>query len=460
MRRVLAACALSCLALAACSAEPDARARPNIVLVIADDQSWRDFGFMGSPVVKTPALDALAESGVVFTHGFTTASSCRPSLLTFLTGLEPQRIQALQETLRAQGVPFAGTMAATAVDSLPRALATRSYASFQGGKYWEGSYSMSGFTEGTAEGIAEGGLRSGSVLKALSGGEGADLGRTTMEPLFDFIDRHRDEPFFVWFAPMLPHEPHDPPWRLKQLYKGLPGPEKRYYAMVSWLDERVGELLAHLDAQGLRERTVVVFMADNGWDQTTEGGPLSPHLGGPRGKFSIYENGFRTPMIWSWPGTFAAGRRRAEIVSAIDVFPTLLELAGVEDAPAERSGESLVPLLLGEGELARRRVIGGVNRLRYPLAERPPGSLAKAQEEEAFFLRAPGWRYVWRPERGIEELYAIDDDPWEKTDLSVDHPERVAEYREAVSAWRERMRRHPPLRAGAQLPVPVGRPPS
>ncbi|HEM47057.1 MAG TPA: hypothetical protein ENO23_08435, partial [Alphaproteobacteria bacterium] len=190
---------------------------PNIVLVIGDDQSWRDYGFMGSPVARTPHLDALAESGTVFTHAFTTASVCRPSLRSLLTGLEPQRLEALEAKLRAEDVPMAELAAIRDVHTIPRTLGEHGYVSFQGGKHWEGPYGLVGFTEGTATAASPDGPAHDAIRES-SGGRGLELGRSTMTPLFDFLSAHRDDRFLVWFAPMLPHTPHDPPRALVDLY--------------------------------------------------------------------------------------------------------------------------------------------------------------------------------------------------------------------------------------------------
>lgn len=436
----------------ACAPEGESavRAPPNIVVVIGDDQSWRDYGFMGSPVARTPHLDALAESGTVFTHAFTTASVCRPSLRSLLTGLEPQRLDALEEELRAEDAPMAELAAIRDVHTIPRMLGQHGYVSFQGGKHWEGPHGLVGFTEGTATAAAPDSPAL-DAIRETSGGRGLELGRSTMTPLFDFLSAHRDDRFLVWFAPMLPHTPHDPPRAFVDLYAetDLSRPQKRYFGNVTRLDARVGELLARLDDLGLRERTLVVYLADNGWDQIDTGGPVDPLLGGPRGKFSIHENGFRTPMIVSWPGTLPAGRRDDSLVSALDLMPTLLDFAGVASPPPDRNGLSLRGLLEGRAALPREQLIGGMDQLRVPPEERDGTRLLAIRDESGFFLREPEWRYVWIPERGVEALYAIAEDPWEQHDLAARHPERVARSRAAVQAWRRRMAIPAPTRKPA-----------
>ena len=429
---------------------------PNIVLLISDDQGWQDFGFMGHPHVRTPNIDRLASQGVVFSHGFNTASACRPSLRTLLTGLAPLQLEAMEEQLVEPGVRFPNLVAMSKAETLPERLADAGYVSFQSGKYWEGPYSLSGFSEGMSEGYSAERARESGIMHELSGGAGNDIGRVTMQPVLDFIDRHVDEPFFIWFAPMLPHVPHDPePDFIKPYRKPSIEPARRlYYGNITRLDTRIGEILDRLEAHGLSDNTLFVFLADNGWDWDHSGEPMVANIGGPKGKFSLYEQGFRTPIVFSWPGRIAGGRRLSELVSTVDLFPTLGELAGLSPEPSIRTGRSLAPLLRGEPRRPRERVIGSIGRLRKPVAAGGEKAGSLAIEETGYFLRAPRWRYVWYPERDREELYAIEGDPFEQRDLIAAHRERAAGYRAEVEAWVARMRVVVPAPPPATSPRP------
>lgn len=234
--------------------------RPNIVLMIGDDHGYPYFGFTGSEVVETPNLDRLAQAGTVFTHGFSTSNVCRPALWTLLTGLYPLQIHRIVERRTGEAMETGPDGRAqwtqwdrhytdairSDPDTLPRALGRSGYASFQGGKYWDGSFEAAGFTEGTASGGI--GRSVDRVQKSA-----VRFGRVTIDPLLDFIDRNRDRPFFVWYAPMMPHRPHTPPREMIARYEGtgLADSAKAYYAMCTWYDEGVGELLDHLDRKGL-----------------------------------------------------------------------------------------------------------------------------------------------------------------------------------------------------------------
>ena len=207
------------------AARAASKAKPNVLLIISDDQTWTDFGFMGHPAIETPHIDALAQQGAVFTRGYVPTALCRPSLATIVTGLhahqhgivgndpaipldlqgptywDDPRYRELNERLRAR---------IDRVPTLPRLLGEHGYKSFQSGKWWEGSYRRGGFTAGMTHGDPDRGGRHGD--------DGLTIGRTGLQPIFDFIDETGDDPFFVWYAPFLPHWPHDPPARLLEKY--------------------------------------------------------------------------------------------------------------------------------------------------------------------------------------------------------------------------------------------------
>ncbi|MCA8975465.1 MAG: sulfatase-like hydrolase/transferase, partial [Planctomycetes bacterium] len=231
------------------------------VLIIADDQAFGDFGFMGHPVIATPRLDRLAAEGVVFERGYVPSSLCRPSLMSMITGLPPHR-HGVTGNDPPKGTPRAKMLAhIDAAETLPARLCAVGYRSLQTGKWWEGSYRRGGFTAGMTHGDPARGGRHGD--------DGLDIGRKTMQPIFDFVDADPAVPFFLWYAPMLPHAPHDPPERLLAKYTA-PGRSlhlARYFAMCEWFDETCGALLDHLERRGLRDDTLVLFVVDNGWIQ-------------------------------------------------------------------------------------------------------------------------------------------------------------------------------------------------
>jgi arylsulfatase A-like enzyme len=320
---------------------------PNVVMIISDDQGWTDFGFMGHEVIKTPNLDRLAAESAVFGNGYVPTSLCRASLATLLTGL-----YASQHKICCNDPPDGVDRAAMHpfiqhAPTVPRLLGQAGYASFQTGKYWEGHYANAGFT-------------SGMTTKGRHGDDGLVIGRQTMQPIYDFIDAHRQQPFLVWYAPMMPHEPHNPPQRLLEKYQmaNRPEPLARYFAMCEWFDETCGELLDWLDKNDLRKNTLVVFVVDNGWIQDV--GPPKQGQGGfaPKSKRTPYDGGVRTPVLLRWPGHTVAGRYD-DLVSTIDVAPTILSACGIAPSDA-MPGVSLLDVAAGNGHLPRTFVCGEI----------------------------------------------------------------------------------------------------
>lgn len=415
MRR-FGALALCLAATFACAPGDAAVPPPNIVLIIGDDHGYSDFGFMGSEVAQTPHLDRLAAGGLVFPIGYSTASVCRPSLRSLLTGLHPLEFDQYEQRRIQQGVPPSPkTPLQELFHTLPALLGERGYASFQSGKYQEGSFENAGFTHGMTRSAGKAGRK-----------QGIRIARETMDPVFDFIDAHLEQPFLLWFAPQLPHLPHDPPRRLRDRYKnqGLPWFAPGYYASVTWFDESVGRLIGHLDKRGLRERTLIVYLADNGWQAPGEGVDYDFVLGGAEGKLSLHELGFRTPVIFNQPGRIEPRRAESTLISTVDLFPTLLAFAGAR-APANREGRDLLPVVVDGAPGPREALIGTAATLRTDAEGRPAGGA---------FLRDPRWHYLWYND-GREALYDLAQDPHERRDVADLHPERVAGFRAQIGAW-------------------------
>lgn len=295
-------------------------ATPNVVLIVADDQHWGDFGFMGHPEVRTPHLDKLAAAGAVFENGYVPSSLCRASLATIVTGLygHQHRICCNDPPAgvdRAAMLPFM-----RGAPALPRVLGDKlGYRSLQTGKWWEGHFSNGGFTDGMT--LNRAGGRHGDA--------GLAIGRETMRPLFDFVEdcQRKGERFFVWYAPMMPHEPHDPPERLLAKYRKPERDERlaRYWAMCEWFDETCGQLLDFLTERKLARDTLVVFVIDNGWIQETGPAPRTAGNFAPRSKRSPYDGGLRTPIVVRWPGGGVKPGRHGDLVSTIDLAPTVLD---------------------------------------------------------------------------------------------------------------------------------------
>ena len=379
--------------------------RPNIILIIGDDHGWPHSGFMGDPVAVTPNLDGLAAGGTVFTNVHSPASLCRPSLQTLLSGLHPTQWSAKRGAVQQELGPMPHRAEVAHYRTLPRELQRVGYASFEGGKMWESTYGDAGFTHGLADSV-DGFFETG----------GGDFGRVGIDPLRSFFAEVGDEPFFVWFAPMLPHRPFDAAQKFREPFEllGLELVAVNYYANLMWLDAVIGELLTTLDTEGLRENTLVIYVSDNGWEIGQFG------AGDGHGKGSMYELGFRTPLVFNLAGRVPAGVVRDDLVSAEDVVPTVLDYAGARPFP-DRAGASLRASVETGAPFGRDRV---VSYQRF----RDGGT-------SGYFVRTPQWRYIAFDD-GHEELYEIAVDPFEEDDLAGLHPSMLDAFRAEVTEWR------------------------
>lgn len=427
-------------------------ATPNIVFIISDDHAWTDYGFMGHPQIETPHLDRLARESAVFSRGYVPTALCRPALATLITGkyahqhkisgndpallpemkgggnraqqAEPSKYKALRHKLISQ---------LDQQPTVPRLLAGKGYVSHQSGKWWEGNFRRGGFDEGMTRGFPQPGGRHGD--------DGLKIGREGMQPVLQFIDSavERKKPFFVWYAPFMPHTPHNPPQRLFDKYKAK-GIESdfvaRYYAMVEWFDETCGELLNHLEDKNLRKDTLIVYVGDNGWIQNPDNGGFAP-----RSKQSANEGGTRQPTLFSWPGTIQPGDRGDQLCSSVDIVPTALAAAGVS-IPGELPGYNLLPILKSGGPTPRREVFGETFAHDVADIDDPEESLLYRWVIDGnwkLLLTYDGkvGRYAQhhsRTELG-PQLFDVLADPHEDHNVAAKHPEVVAALAAKLQAW-------------------------
>jgi len=409
--------------------------RPNVVLILSDDQGWTDHGFMGSVNVHTPHLDKLASQSAVFLNGYVPTPLCRASLSCLLTGLyahqhkicsndppktmkngrfDKNKFEADREVMRSflQEVP-----------TFPRMLAKAGYKCMQTGKFWEGHYSNGGFTHGmTTEGR--------------HGGPGLAIGRRTMQPIYNFIDECGDDPFFIWYAPMMPHSPHTPPMRIlkKYIMKDINVKLAKYWAMCEWFDETCGELLSYLDKKGLTDNTIIVYVVDNGWIQDTAPGKRS--LSTRKGKLSPYDGGVRTPIMIKWPKHTKAGTY-PDLVLSIDLTPTILTACGLKPT-AQMPGLNLLDVAAGKGRLPRKAICGEVFTHNAVDIHKPETSVTYR------WIRQGDWKLIC-PEKLAKkfkeqkpqspELYNLAKDPHEENNLIAQYPDKAKELKKLLDKW-------------------------
>ena len=426
---------LSALTLALLLTPPAAAAPPNVVMIVGDDQGWTDYGFMGHEHVKTPHLDKLARESIVFKRGYVPSSLCRASLATMITGLYPHQHKITSNDpplpkglLAAQANKDAGylklreQMVATFEQSpdLPKLLAKEGCVSLQVGKWWEGNACRcGGFTEGMTHGDPAKGGRHGD--------EGLKIGRQGVQPVFDFLDKAKSEkkPFFVWYAPMMPHQPHNPPARLFDKYKNKTKSEfvAKYWAMCEWFDETIGEVLAKLEKSGLSENTIVIYLHDNGWIQEENAANF-----GPKSKRSQYDGGLRTPILIKWPGHVKAGESD-RLASSLDLAPTILHAVGAKPTKDMQG----INLLDSRSVAARDTVFGEIFEHNAIDITKPAANL------DYRWVVDGHWKLIVPNDANIKnakpELYDLTKDPTEKTNLAENHPEKVTELNKKLDSW-------------------------
>lgn len=392
-------------------------APPNVVIILGDDQAWTDYGFMGHPQIKTPHLNRLASESACFAQGYVPSSLCRPSLASLITGLYPHQHKIVgndppKGTDRAEMLRHIHRL-----PTLPKWLGDKGYVSFQSGKWWEGTPAEGGFTTGMTHGDPKKGGRHGD--------DGLKIGREGMQPVFDFLDNTADKPFFLWYAPMLPHTPHNPPARLLAKYQkpGTPLTIAKYHAMCEWFDETCGQLLEHLDQKKLSQNTIVVYVCDNGWIQLPDSNQFAP-----KSKRSPYDGGLRTPILVRWPGHISPQRIETP-VSSIDVVPTILSAVGITPQ-APLPGLDLARIAAAGGKADRNTLFGATFDHDVADIDQPAASL------QYRWCRREHWKLILPHDASQPpELYDLSKDPREEINLAAAKPMVVEQLHKQIDAW-------------------------
>jgi arylsulfatase A-like enzyme len=456
MRECFRLAALVVLALAASStARADAPTRrPNVLLIVTDDQGYGDLGIHGNPKIKTPHLDNLARQGIELDH-FYVCPVCSPTRSSLLTGRYNYRTGIVDTYLgRSMMRPDEVTLA--------QMLRAAGYRTGIFGKWHLGdNYPLRPMDRGFDESLV---LKGGGIAQTSDPPGGSSY----FDPLLQhngklvktkgycsdvytdaavqFIGANPDKPFFTYLAFNAPHEPLQVPDSYYRPYKemnltiadfpqtGYPLDGKmdadktaRIYGMETNIDDNVGRLLAELETRKLARDTIVIFMSDNGPQQPR----YNSGLHGLKG--TVYDGGIRVPFFVRWPGHFATGKKLDPIAAHIDITPTLLDACGVAKSEAVRfDGISLLPLLTGRLETLPDRTL----YFQWHRGDVPELNRACA-------ARSQRWK-VLQP-RGVEpgpftepprfELYDIVSDPDETTDVSAQHPDIVDKMRRGYEAW-------------------------
>lgn len=414
--------------------------QPNIIFIFADDLGWGDISKHGHPDIRTPNIDRLAEEGAEFYQFSVSNPVCSPSRAAVMTGMYPARSN-IHRHLSGFGhhdeFKMADWLDPTLVN-MPKVMKSAGYATAHFGKWHLGN-------NGGAPQAIEYGYDEAKVFN----GNGP---QTTFEGLYDdaieFMNRHKDVPFFINLWIHETHLPHDPSQASLVKYQHLNEQDRVYAAVVDGADQRIGKVLKALDDLHLTENTLVVFSSDNGPERTGTmkelrhgDGKLSymqsdvPYgkyystgsSGGLRGgKRDTYEGGLRVPFIVRWPAAVPAGRTDTEsVVTAVDLLPTFADAAGAKLPTTYKSdGQSILPLLKG----------GTVEREKPMFWEWRYGS--KSGQEPMLAVREGAWKLFVHQDTNSVELYNVMRDRAETMNVADQYPDLVKRMRSLAIAWK------------------------
>ncbi|MEE8468077.1 MAG: sulfatase [Planctomycetota bacterium] len=449
----------------------------NVIVLVADDLGWTDLGCQGSSFYETPNIDRLASEGMRFTQAYAACCVCSPTRAALLTGKSPARMDTTDYfggRRKAQLLPAPYDEELPAADTtLAEALRAADYRTAFFGKWHlggPGSYPEDHGFETNVGGFERGHPPRGYFSpygnpKLPDGPQGELLTERLTDEAVAWMKSVRDEPFLLYLSYYAVHTPLQTRPEYQQKYEAKREAQREakretqreakretqplfdesawgeerarkvrlvqdhavYAGMVQSLDESVGRVLAALAELGLDGRTLVIFASDNGGLSTSEGHPTS-NLPLRAGKGWLYEGGIREPFLVRWPGVTEPGSICREPVTSQDVFPTILEALDLPLMPEQHvDGTSLAKLLRGDGTLEPRSLYW-----HYPHYGNQGGAPSGA-------IRTGRYKLIEWFEDGSTELFDLDADPGETTDLRQREPEIADRLRKELAAWRRQV---------------------
>jgi arylsulfatase A len=333
--------------------------KPNVIIILTDDQGSMDVNCYGARDLYTPNLDKLAKTGVMFTQFYSGSSICSPSRACLLTGKSPQSARLATNASCMYGDAGMPNNQVTIAEVFKKA----GYSTAHIGK-WHVGYSEE--TMPNAQGFDYSFGHMGGCIDNYShffywgGANRHDLWENGKEVFEDgkffselmiqraskFIKTNKKAPFFLYYAFNTPHYPLQPLKKWRDYYKNLPMPRRDYAAFISTTDEYIGRLIKIIDDEGIRNNTIIMYLSDQGHsceDRTFGGGGYAgPYRGA---KFSLFEGGIRIPAMISWPGNLPADRSVKEVCLSMDLLPTLAKLSGITDIPVDIEGQDISPVI-------------------------------------------------------------------------------------------------------------------
>jgi arylsulfatase A-like enzyme len=408
-----------------------AKGKPNVIVILTDDQGYGDLGCTGNDIIQTPNIDALWNDSIRLTD-FHVNSVCSPSRAALLSGRHASAV-GVWHTLAGRDL-----MRADAV-IMPQAFAANGYRTFMAGKWHLGdNHPFRPEDRGFEQVYRIGGGSPGQIADYWGNGlfntrywNGTEWETSKgfctdrqLDSLIRFIDEPKDAPFFIYWATTAMHSPVGAPDEYLAKYADLDKERQTFYGMVSNLDWNVGRLRAALKQRGLNDNTILIYLSDNGsaCDKKGKAGAYNAGLRGKKG--SVYEGGHRVPCLIHWPdGKLTGGSDRPQLAAHFDLFPTLTELCGIA-APksAAFDGHSLAPLLKNPD---------------HPWPDRTLITEAKVNKRSRPYDSSAIMSGPWRLVNQGRELYDLRNDPGQTTDVAAKRPTQVARLRKSYEDWYE-----------------------
>jgi arylsulfatase A-like enzyme len=405
-------------------------AKPNILIIVADDLGYGDLGLQGGKEIPTPHIDSIAAGGVRFTNGYVTGAVCSPTRAGLVTGRYQQRFGHEFNPGQPQGANAADIGLPLTETTIADALRGAGYATANVGKWHlghsekfhpqaRGFDEFYGFLGGAHPYIAGQGNGKGQAGRIFRGDKEVaapeHLTQAFGQEAAEFIKRDKDQPIFLYLTFNAVHNPLQPDEEHLAKFSHIADPQRKAYAgLLSGLDDAVGEVLASLRASGQEENTLVFFISDNGGPQQANGSDNTP-LRGDKG--TVWEGGIRVPYLVRWKGKLPTGAVYEQPVISLDVAATAAAAAGAK--------------LGGEG-----RPVDGVNLLPYVLRDN------KQSPHESLYWRFGVQRAVrhgnfklLQQDNAAPQLFDLVADVGEQHDLAKSRPEVVAELNATFTAW-------------------------
>jgi len=409
--------------------------QPNVIIVITDDQGYGDLGHTGNPIIKTTAIDKFADEALSLTN-YHVGTTCAPTRAGLLTGRNCNR-NGVWHTIMGASMLNDGEVTIADVfkdngyrtgmfgkwhlgDNHPFLPHERGFenAFYHGGggvgqtpDYWNNDYFDDTY------------FRNGNPEK--------ETGYCTdvwFDEAMQFIEAKKDEPFLCYLSLNAPHGPFNVPEKYYDLYKneeGLTEVQKRFYGMITNIDDNFSKLLKKLETLGIAENTIVVFTTDNGtargYSKSDKTGAILGYNAGMRGtKGSHYDGGHRVPFIIRWPkGGLEGGKKLTDLTAHVDVLPTLVSLTDTNFKPSKTmDGTDISDYLLGKKEVPKRFLVTDTQRVAWPIKDRNS------------CVMNGSWRLINRT-----ELYDISEDVGQENNLANQFPEKVSEMNTFYDSW-------------------------